>query len=129
MRGRPPLCLRCMQLGHVGRDCPGKVIRPTVSLSVGKQASEVAKPVEDTGSVSTWTDVVRNGKKAKKAPETQDAAPATSPPGDQTPSPVTSEMPVVETKEMEDGSCGAVSGCYSGCHPGSERERDSVNFV
>lgn len=101
MRGRPPLCLRCMQLGHVGRDCPGKVIRPTVSLSVGKQASEVAKPVEDTGSVSTWTDVVRKGKKAKKAPETQDAAPATSPPGDQTPSPVTSEMPVVETKEME----------------------------
>ncbi|KAH3828548.1 hypothetical protein DPMN_130529 [Dreissena polymorpha] len=71
------------------------------SLSVGKQASEVAKPVESTGSLSTWTDVVRKGKKAKKAPETQDAAPATSPPGDQTPSPVTTEMPVVETKEME----------------------------
>ncbi|KAH3828569.1 hypothetical protein DPMN_130550 [Dreissena polymorpha] len=66
-----------------------------------KQASEVAKPVEGTGSLSTWTDVVQKRKKARKAPETQDAAPATSPPGDQTPSPVTTEMPLVETKEME----------------------------
>ncbi|KAH3804373.1 hypothetical protein DPMN_132657 [Dreissena polymorpha] len=101
MRRRPPLCLRCMRLGHMRGDCPGTVTKGAVSVSGGKPAQGVGEPVEWSGASSKWTDVVRKGKKQKQAPKKQDAAPVTPPSGDQTPAPVTPEVALVPSQDME----------------------------
>ncbi|KAH3828529.1 hypothetical protein DPMN_130509 [Dreissena polymorpha] len=54
-------------------DCPGTVKKGAVSVSGEKPVHGVGEPVEGSGASSKWTDVVRQGKKQKQAPEKQDA--------------------------------------------------------
>ncbi|KAH3739190.1 hypothetical protein DPMN_045837 [Dreissena polymorpha] len=106
MRGRPPLCLRCMRLGHMRGDCPARSKKGAVSVS-GERPVERQGPAKaeegyagGTESSSFRLEVVRK-KKSRKAPEKQDIASYASPSNDRTPAPAVPEKVLVVDQEME----------------------------
>jgi len=116
MRGRPPLCLRCMHLGHMRGDCPSSVTKRavssvSVSASVERPGPSLMADKQAGGDdpAHPWTDVVtgkrRNKSKAvgtKKVasadPSSVDVAPETIPPMDVTPT-ATATNPTEESPD------------------------------
>ncbi|KAL3865834.1 hypothetical protein ACJMK2_043184, partial [Sinanodonta woodiana] len=94
MKGRPPVCLKCRQLGHLRKDCPEKT---TTYASVAKKPQPPKPTVVVPDTPNTSTPDPTPGPSATPTKET--------PQPEEPPPPTADEAPVSPSEEIEVGTC------------------------